>query len=310
MSSNPKLRKGSYFPEWPLEGRKRAESALITIVEDCYLAGVSTRRMDKLVKTLGLDALSKSQVSRMAAELDAIFEDFPHRPLGAAGPFTFLATVLLATRYQRRRASGSPWASGRDQRDRPRMDQFFADLVARGLCGVRLVTSDAHTGLRDAIVANLPGAAWQRCRTHCATNLMSVTPKSMWPAVTLLQSIYDQPDAAAVDDQLDRLLDYVTEKLPAVAEHFADAREDILAFTAFRKTSGPRFGRTTPPSGSAGRSAAAPMPWASSPTATRSSASSAPSSPNRPTHGPKAAATPDLTSSPAAASQSPTPTQR
>ena len=86
----PKLRTGTYFPEWLLERRQRAESALITVVADCYLAGVSTRRMDKLVKTLGIDSLSKSQVSRMPRELDAIVEDFRHRPLGDTGPFTFV----------------------------------------------------------------------------------------------------------------------------------------------------------------------------------------------------------------------------
>ena len=109
---------------------------------------------------------------------------------------------------------------------------FFADLVARGLAGVGLVTSDAHTGLVEAIAANLPGASWQRCRTHYAANLMSICPKSLWPAVkAMLHSVYDQPDAAAVHAQFDRLLDYVSEKLPAVAEHLAQAREDILAFT-------------------------------------------------------------------------------
>ena len=79
-------------------------------------------------------------------------------------------------------------------------NEFFADLVARGLTGVQLVTSDAHTGLVEALRANLPGATWQRCRTHYAANLMSVTPKSMWPAVkAMLHSVYDQPDAPAVD---------------------------------------------------------------------------------------------------------------
>ncbi|MBB2988130.1 transposase-like protein [Terracoccus luteus] len=87
----PKLRKGTYFPEWLLERRKRSESALVTVVADCYLAGVSTRRMDKLVKTLGIDSLSKSQVSRMATDLDEHVEQFRHRPLDTAGPFTFLA---------------------------------------------------------------------------------------------------------------------------------------------------------------------------------------------------------------------------
>ncbi|WP_187345624.1 IS256 family transposase [Serinicoccus sp. CNJ-927] len=249
----PKLRKGTYFPEWLLERRKRAESALITVVADCYLAGVSTRRMDKLVKTLGIDSLSKSQVSRMAADLDQLVEEFRHRPLGEAGPFTFVAAdaltmkvreggrvinavVLLATGVNgdghrevlgvrvATSETGSAW------------NEFFADLVARGLDGVRLVTSDAHAGLVDAVAANLPGASWQRCRTHYSANLMSVTPKSMWPAVkAMLHSVYDQPDAPAVHAQFDRLIDYVTDKLPAVADHLAGAREDILAFTAFPK---------------------------------------------------------------------------
>lgn len=91
----PKLRAGTYFPEWLLERRKRAESALITVVADCYLAGVSTRRMDKLVKTLGINGLSKSQVSRMAADLDEHVDEFRHRPLGDAGPFTFVAADAL-----------------------------------------------------------------------------------------------------------------------------------------------------------------------------------------------------------------------
>ena len=249
----PKLRKGTYFPEWLLERRKRAESALITVVADCYLAGVSTRRMDKLVKTLGIDSLSKSQVSRMAGELDQIVEEFRHRPLDDAGPFTFVAAdaltmkvreggrvinavVLVATGVNgdgHREVLGMRVATSETG---SAWNEFLADLVARGLTGVRLVTSDAHAGLVEAIAANLPGATWQRCRTHYAANLMAVTPKSMWPAVkAMLHSVYDQPDAPAVQAQFDRLLDYVGEKLPAVAEHLADAREDILAFTGFPK---------------------------------------------------------------------------
>ena len=249
----PKLRTGTYFPEWLLERRKRAESALITVVADCYLAGVSTRRMDKLVKALGIDALSKSQVSRMAADLDQLVEEFRHRPLDQAGPFTFVAAdaltmkvreggrvinavVLLATGVNgdgHREVLGMRVATSETG---AAWNEFFADLLARGLTGVRLVTSDAHAGLVEAIAANLPGASWQRCRTHYAANLMSVTPKSMWPAVkAMLHSVYDQPDAPAVHAQFDRLIDYVTDKLPAVAEHLAGAREDILAFTTFPK---------------------------------------------------------------------------
>jgi len=249
----PKLRSGTYFPEWLLERRKRAESALITVVADCYLAGVSTRRMDKLVKQLGIDSLSKSQVSRMAADLDTIVEEFRHRPLDAAGPFTFVAAdaltmkvreggrvinavVLVATGVNgdgHREVLGMRVATSETG---PAWNEFFADLVARGLGGVRLVTSDAHPGLKDAIAANLLGATWQRCRTHYAANLMSVTPKSMWPAVkAMLHSVYDQPDAPAVRAQFDRLLDYVAEKLPEVHDHLDGARADILAFTTFPK---------------------------------------------------------------------------
>ena len=216
----PKLRKGTYFPEWLLERRKRAETALITVVADCYLAGVSTRRMDKLVKTLGIDALSKSQVSRMAAELDEHVEQFRPRPLDAAGPFTFVAAdaltmkvreggrvinaaVLLATGVNgdgHREVLGMRVATAETG---AAWNEFFADLVARGLSGVRLVTSDAHPGLVEAVAANLAGAAWQRCRTHYAANLMSVTPKSMWPAVkAMLHSVYDQPDRPAVHAQV------------------------------------------------------------------------------------------------------------
>ena len=249
----PKLRQGTYFPEWLMERRKRSEAALITVIADCYLAGVSTRRMDKLVKTLGIHSLSKSQVSRMAADLDEHVAQFRHRSLVEAGPFTFVAAdalsmkvreggrvvntvVMVATGVNadgRREVLGVQTATSETG---PAWNTFFADLTARGLTGVQLVTSDAHTGLKDAIAANLPGTVWQRCRTHYAANLMSVTPKSMWPAVkAMLHSVYDQPTAEDVGAQFDRTLDYVTEKLPAVAEHLETARADILAFTGFPK---------------------------------------------------------------------------
>ncbi len=111
---------------------------------------------------------------------------------------------------------------------------FFADLVARGLTGTLLVTSDAHAGLVDAIAANLPGTSWQRCRTHFAANLMAVTPKSAWPAVkTMLHSVYDQPDPDSVHAQFDKLLDSTGRSLPKVAAYLDDARADLLAFTTF-----------------------------------------------------------------------------
>ena len=249
----PKLRSGTYFPEWLLERRKRSEAALVTVVADCYLAGVSTRRMDKLVKTLGIHSLSKSQVSRMAGELDEHVAQFRHRSLAEAGPFTFVAADALTMKVReggrvvntvalvatgvngdgRREVLGLQTATSETG---PAWNTFFADLTARGLTGVQLVTSDAHAGLKDAIAANLPGSVWQRCRTHYAANLMSATPKSMWPAVkAMLHSVYDQPTADDVHAQFDRTLDYVTDKLPAVAEHLEAARADILAFTSFPK---------------------------------------------------------------------------
>ena len=113
---------------------------------------------------------------------------------------------------------------------------LFRGLNARGLTGVKLVTSDAHSGLVAAMTATLDGASWQRCRTHYAANLMSATPKSSWGWVkAMLHSIYDQPDAKSVNAQFDRVVDALAEKLPQVAEHLAEARPDILAFTAFPK---------------------------------------------------------------------------
>ncbi|WP_345075306.1 IS256 family transposase, partial [Paeniglutamicibacter cryotolerans] len=233
----PKLRQGTYFPDWLLERRKRAEAAMITVVADCYLAGVSTRRMDKLVKTLGIHSLSKSQVSRMATDLDEQVHAFRTRPLGDAGPFTFVAADALTMKVREAgrvinavvmvatgvNADGHREVLGvrvATSETKAAWNMFFADLVARGLTGVLMVTSDAHAGLVEAIAANLPGTSWQRCRTHYAANLMSATPKNLWPAVkAMLHSVYDQPDAASVNAQFDRLLDYVEEKLPKVFEH-------------------------------------------------------------------------------------------
>jgi len=246
----PKLRTGTYIPDWLLERRRRAERALTTVVATCYLLGVSTRRMERLVETLGITRLSKSQVSVMSAELDEQVESFRTRPLDA-GPYTFVAAdaltlkvreggrvvavhALLATGVNadgHREILGLDVTSGEDGAG---WLAFFRGLVARGLSGVALVTSDAHAGLVAAIGATVPGASWQRCRTHYAANLMSVTPKSSWPWVkALLHSVYDQPDAASVHAQYDRILDALTTKLPAVAEHLDAARADVLAFTAF-----------------------------------------------------------------------------
>ncbi len=248
----PKLRHGSYFPDWLLERRKRAEAALATVVATSYLLGVSTRRMDKLVQSLGIEGLSKSQVSRMAAELDAQVAEFRSRPL-EAGPYTFVAADALVLKVREggrvvnvhaliatgvnadghREILGIDVASAEDGAG---WLAFFRGLVARGLSGVGLVTSDAHAGLVAALGSALPGASWQRCRTHYAANLMTITPKASWPWVrALLHSVFDQPDAASVNAQFDRAVEALTEKLPKVAEHLLEARADVLAFTSFPK---------------------------------------------------------------------------
>jgi len=178
----PKLRAGSYYPEF-LEHRRRAERALASVVATSYLLGVSTRRVEKLGASLGVTSLSKSQVSVMAAELDEMVEDFRSRPLDA-GPYSFVwidaltqkvreggrtvnVHALIATAVNaggRREILGIEVASSEDGAG---WLAFLRGLVARGLSGVQLVTSDCHQGLRDAIASVLPGAAWQRCRTHC-----------------------------------------------------------------------------------------------------------------------------------------------
>jgi putative transposase len=248
----PKLRSGSYFPDWLLQRRRRAERALTTLVATCYLLGVSTRRMEKLVESLGITGLSKSQVSVMAAELDEQVNQFRTRPLDA-GPYTFLAADALVLKVREGgrvvnvHALVATGVNGDGHREILGLQvssaedgagwlTFLRDLTARGLSGVKLVTSDAHSGLVTAIGATLPGASWQRCRTHYAANLMSVTPKASWPWVkTLLHSVYDQPDATAVHAQFDRVLDALAGKLPAVVDHLEAARADVLAFTAFPK---------------------------------------------------------------------------
>jgi transposase-like protein len=178
----PKLRSGSYFPEWLLERRRRAEQALVSVIATSYLLGVSTRRVDKLVDPLGIKGISKSQVSEMSKVLDAQVEAFRSRALDA-GPYSFVwldaltqkvreggrtvnVHVLVATGVNAdghreilgvevtSAENGAGWLS------------FLRGLVARGLSGVQLVISDAHRGLVEAIAATLPGAAWQRCRTH------------------------------------------------------------------------------------------------------------------------------------------------
>jgi putative transposase len=246
----PKLRQGSYFPDWLLQHRRRAEQALISVVATAYLLGVSTRRVEKLVEQLGIASLSKSQVSEMAAHLDAQVEAFRNRPLDS-GHYTFVwmdALVIKVREHGRIvnvhalvavgvNADGGREVLGLDvtsDEDGAGWLAFLRSLTARGLSGVRLVVSDAHRGLVNAIGAALPGAAWQRCRTHYLRNLLSKVPKTAQPWVaTHVRTIFDQPDTDSVRAQYARAVTAIAERFPAAAEHLHDAREELLAFTTF-----------------------------------------------------------------------------
>ncbi len=246
----PKLRAGSYFPEWLLERRSRAEQALISVVATCYLLGVSTRRVERLAQSLGVTQLSKSQVSEMAKTLDARVAEFRNRPLDGS-PYTFVWVDALMQKVREGgrvlnvaclvavgvNAEGHREILGVDVTSSENGSgwvAFLRSLVARGLSGVQLVTSDAHGGLIDAIGAVLPGAAWQRCRTHYARNLMNQVPKSAQPWVaTLLRTVFEQPDEQAVRAQMASVISALDEKFPKAAEHLEHAREDLLAFAAY-----------------------------------------------------------------------------
>ena len=247
----PRLREGSYFPDWLLSPRKRSEQALVAAIADAYLAGVSTRRVDKLVRQLGIDGISKSEVSRLAASLDEVVEAFRGRPLEGVYPYLMLDALVVKVREGGRianvacvhavgvSADGRRESLGLDlitSEDGAGWTAFLRSLVARGLGGVVLVTSDAHQGLVDAIAATLPGASWQRCRTHFVRNLLTRVPKAAQPAVaTLVRSIFAQPDAASVREQHARVVEQLPQRFGTAAELLEEAGPDILAFTAVPK---------------------------------------------------------------------------
>jgi putative transposase len=250
--SIPKLREGSYYPGWLLEPRRRAERALVAVVAECYVRGVSTRRVEGLVQTLGIEHLSKSQVSRMASELDSEVTAFRSRPLDG-GPYTYLSLDAMTQKVRESgrivnvavviavgvNAEGHREVLGFDvitSEDGAGWLAFLRGLVARGLAGTTLVISDAHVGLVDAVRSTLTGATWQRCRTHFMRNLLTRVPKSAQAMVaTLVRTIFAQPDAASVWDQHARVVEQLTERFPAAAELLAEAAPDVLAFTAFPK---------------------------------------------------------------------------
>ncbi len=245
----PKLRDGSYFPSL-LEPRRRSERALLAVIQQAYIEGVSTRRVDDLVKALGCDGISKSQVSRICGKLDGMVDSFLDRPLDG-GPYCYLwldamsqkvreegrivnVSVAVATAVN---TEGKREIVGMDvgtSEDGAFWLAFLRSLSARGLGGVELVTSDAHLGLRDAIATVFAGASWQRCRTHFMTNLLTKVPRSAQPWVaTMVRTIYQQPSAEEVHVQMERVVDQLSDRFPEASSILADAGADVLAFTGF-----------------------------------------------------------------------------
>ena len=245
----PKLREGSYFPSL-LEPRRRSERALLAVIQQAYVEGVSTRRVDDLVKALGCEGISKSQVSRICQELDGVVESFLGRPLdGGSYPYLWLDALTQKVREAGRIVNVSvvvaTAVNSEGKREIVGMDvgtsedgafwlAFLRSLVARGLGGVELVVSDAHQGLRDAIATVFGGASWQRCRTHFMTNLLTRVPRSAQPWVaTMVRTIYQQPSPQEVDAQLERVIAQLQDPFPQVASRLDEAGPDVLAFSSF-----------------------------------------------------------------------------
>jgi transposase-like protein len=244
----PKVRTGTYFPSL-LQPRRRAEQALLTVVQEAYVHGVSTRKVDDLVKALGLDGISKSEVSRICAELDPVVEAFRTRPLNGEHPYVWLDATYHKVRMDGRVVSqatvvaigvtldGERQILGVDvgaSEDRGFWTAFLRSLVKRGLAGVRLVISDAHEGLKQAISTVISGAAWQRCRVHFMRNLLATVPQAMRePIAAIVRTIFAQPDYATSMAQLHKVADGLRPRLPQAAALLEDAAEDILAHKHF-----------------------------------------------------------------------------
>ena len=246
----PKLRTGSFFPSL-LERRRRVDQALFAVVMEAYLHGVSTRKVDDLVRALGADTgISKSEVSRICADLDAEVGAFRDRSLAEqAFPYVFLDATYCKARVNHRvvsqavviatgvRADGWREVLGfavGDSEDGAFWTAFLRSLKARGLGGVQLVISDAHTGLKQAIGAVLLGAAWQRCRVHFLRNVLAQVPKGSAEMVAAaIRTIFAQPDAAQVREQLGVIAGMLGRQSTKVEAMLRDAAEDLLAFTGF-----------------------------------------------------------------------------
>lgn len=245
----PRVRDGSYFPAL-LEPRRRAERALVAVVQEAYVQGVSTRRVDELVQALGLQGVSKSQVSALCKELDTEVERFRTRELTAAYPYVWLDATFVKVRQDGRVVSAAVvLATGVNAttglREILGLDVgpsedgafwlgFLRSLVARGLSGVQLVISDAHEGLKQAIAAVLHGASWQRCRVHFLRNTLALVPKSAAQMVAAtIRTVFAQPDARSASEQWRRVADGFRARYPRLADLLDAAETEVLTYLAF-----------------------------------------------------------------------------
>jgi transposase-like protein len=244
----PRVRDGSYYPSL-LEPRRRAERALVAVVQEAYVQGVSTRRVDDLVQALGLRGISKSQVSSLCAELDQEVERFRARQLEGGYPYVWLDATFVKVRQDGRVVSQAIvvaiGVTGTGEREVLGLDvgpsesgafwtRFLRGLVARGLSGVKLVISDAHEGLKGAIAAILQGAAWQRCRVHFVRDALSLVPRSAAQMVAAtIRTVFVQPDAASAREQWRRVADSFRPRFPRLAELLDGAEHEVLAYLGF-----------------------------------------------------------------------------
>jgi transposase-like protein len=245
----PRVRDSSYFPSL-LEPRRKAERALAAVVQEAYVHGVSTRKVDELVKALGMGSISKSRVSELCEHLDEEVERFRNRPLEGSYPYLWVDATYVKARQDGRVVSVAVViAVGVDGRTGERevlgvdvgpsedgafWASFLRSLVARGLSGVRLVTSDAHRGLKRAVGTVLVGTSWQRCRVHFMRNALSLVPKAAQQMVgATIRTVFAQPDAVSACEQWRRVADGFRHRFLRLAELMDEAEEDVLAYAAF-----------------------------------------------------------------------------